>query len=122
MKKLLLLCFIFITFVSIQNTFSQTVNDIPISQIKEKAEYCLIVGTSKILSSDVTIAIDFGQETSMWSNKTLLVKDENGKLMAFNSMIDALNFMSKNGYDFVNAYAITKGNQNVYHFLLHRRT
>jgi hypothetical protein len=33
-------------------------------------------------------------------------------------MIDALNFMSKNGFEFVNAYAITMGNQNVYHYLL----
>jgi len=35
-------------------------------------------------------------------------------------MIDALNFMNDNGYDFESAYALTIGNQNVYHFLLRK--
>ena len=37
-------------------------------------------------------------------------------------MIDALNFMNDNGYDFEGAYALTIGNQNVYHFLLKTHT
>ena len=36
-------------------------------------------------------------------------------------MIDALNFMSKNGYDFVTAYAFAIGNQNVYHYLMRKK-
>ena len=40
--------------------------------------------------------------------------------MKFNSMIDALNFFNTYGYKFVNAYVITIGNQNVYHFLLEK--
>ena len=40
------------------------------------------------------------------------------KQLIFNSMMDALNFMSKNGFEFVDAYAITSSNQNVYHYLL----
>jgi hypothetical protein len=33
-------------------------------------------------------------------------------------MVDALNFMSANGYEFVDSYAITVSNRNVYHYLL----
>ena len=99
---------------------AQTVNDIPIKDID--VEYVQIVGTSKLLSTKLTIQIDFGQRTKFFSTgKETIVKDENGKPTDFNSMIDALNFMSKNGFEFVNAFAITVGNQNVYHYLLKNR-
>jgi len=99
--------------------FTQSVNNIPIKDID--VEYIQIVGTSKLLSNKVTIEIDFGQVDKLFSAKDTQVKDEFGKLLTFNSMIDALNFMSKNGYEFVNAYAITMSNQNVYHFLMKKR-
>ena len=44
--------------------------------------------------------------------------DEEGKKIKFNSMIDALNYMGKFGWDFEQAYAVSMGNTNVYHFLL----
>lgn len=103
----------------IVNVNSQTVNDKKISEID--VEYVQIVGTSVFLSNKVSIEIDFGQINKFFSTKDTQVKDENGRLVVFNSMIDALNFMSKFGYDFVNAYAITTGNQNVYHYLLKKR-
>jgi len=114
MKKIILS--FFALFLSI-TAFSQTVNEIPIKEID--VEYVQIVGTSKLLSTKLTIEIDFGQRTKFFSSgKETIVKDESGEKMIFNSMIDALNFMSKNGFEFVNAYAITIGNQNVYHYLL----
>lgn len=82
-------------------------------------EYAMIVGTAKFLSNKVTIQIDFGQETKYFTAYSeTVVKDENGKTLVFNSMIDALNFMHSNGFEFVNAYAVTINNQNVYHYLL----
>jgi len=114
MKKIILS--FFALFLSI-TAFSQTVNEIPIKEID--VEYVQIVGTSKLLSTKLTIEIDFGQRTKFFSSgKETIVKDESGEKMIFNSMIDALNFMTKNGFEFVNAYAITIGNQNVYHYLL----
>jgi len=99
---------------------SQTVNDIPIRDID--VEYVQIVGTSRILSTKLTIEIDFGQENKLFSSdKDTRVKDANGKNMIFNSMIDALNFMTKNGYEFVQAYALAITNQNVYHYLLRKK-
>lgn len=105
--------------IFITSSYSQTVNDIPINDID--VEYVQIVGTSKFMSNKVTIEIDFGQENKFWSNKQTIIKDESGKPVVFNSMIDALNFMSANGYEFETAYALTVSNANVYHFLLKRR-
>jgi hypothetical protein len=108
-----------VTFFCLSTSFSQTVNDKPMTEID--VEYVQIVGTAKLLSNKIRIQIDFGQEDKFFSSKDTQVKDENGKQMIFNSMIDAMNFMSKNGYDFVEAYAITVANQNVYHYLLKKR-
>ena len=99
---------------------SQTVNDVPLKDID--VEYVEIVGTSRVLSSKLTIEIDFGQENKLFSSdKDTRVKDANGRNMIFNSMIDALNFMTKNGYEFVQAYAVTTSNQNAYHYLLRKK-
>lgn len=96
---------------------AQTVNDIPIKDID--VEYVQIIGTSKSFSNKVSIQIDFGQKTKFFSTgKETVVKDKDGKIMDFNSMIDALNFMAKNGFEFVNAFAIAVSNQNVYHYLM----
>lgn len=46
--------------------------------------------------------------------------EETGKVKNFNSVIDALNYMSEQGWKFVNAYSITHSNQIVYHYLLKR--
>jgi len=121
MKKLIL-SLAFLSFVSISNLFSQsgvTVNDVPIEQID--VEYILIVETAKVFSNKITIEIDFGQKNKYWSAKDTQVKDENGKLVNFNSMIDALNFMSKNGYEFVDAYSVNIGQQNVYHWMMRKK-
>ncbi|HEY5370504.1 MAG TPA: hypothetical protein VIJ75_16085 [Hanamia sp.] len=99
--------------------FGQSVNDIPIKDIN--VEYIQIVGTSKLFSTKVNIAIDFGQEVKAFGGaKQVRIKDADGKNMEFNSMIDALNFMSQNGYSFVQAYAFATGNENVYHYLMRK--
>jgi hypothetical protein len=101
-------------------SYSQTVNDVPISEINE--EYIQIVGTSRFMSNKVNVEIDFGQHSKFFSSgKQTQIKDENGSLMKFNSMIDALNFMNETGYEFVQAYAIAVDSQNVHHYLMRKR-
>ena len=49
------------------------------------------------------------------------IRDENDKAVEFNSMIDALNFMTANGYEFVQAYAFSVASgPNVYHYLMRK--
>lgn len=119
MKKVLTITLFIIT-LGLSNVYSQTVNDIPLKDID--VEYVQIVGTSKLMSTKLTIQIDFGQRTKFFSaGKETILKDEQGKALDFNSMIDALNFMAQNGFEFVNAYTITVSNQNVYHYILKRK-
>ena len=79
--------------------------------------YCQLVGTGKLFSSKVTVQADFGQQTTFWKEVDY-IKDENGKKINFNSMVDAMNFMGTQGWEFVQAYVVTVNSQNVYHWLL----
>jgi hypothetical protein len=67
----------------------------------------------------VTVSVDYGDKTGMFQD-TRVRDEQTGKVEKFNSMVDALNYMSEKGWKFENAYAITTGSQNVYHFLLKR--
>ena len=117
MKKILfIVCALLISVA----TFSQENNE----QQKEGQHithrsfvYCELLGKGKLLSSKVTVDIDFGQQVSFWVPDRRY-KDENGKAVNFNSMVDAMNFMGSLGWEFVQAYVVTEGNQNVYHWLL----
>lgn len=69
--------------------------------------FCEIVEQSKY-NKKVKIIIDFGQEREKSKNKQTIV-DESGNPIQFNSKIDALNYMSTLGWEFVQAYTITRG-------------
>lgn len=71
-----------------------------------------------LFSKKVKVRVDFGQEVSFWKQGDMMLVDENGKNIIFNSMVDAMNFMGKRGWVFEQAYVVTEGNQNVYHWLL----
>jgi hypothetical protein len=86
------------------------------AQEEPKFVYCEIVGTSQLFSTKVTIVIDYGQRMKWFEDNR--AKDASGNKIVFNSMIDALNYMGKDGWEFAQAYAITMGQQNVYHYLM----
>lgn len=86
------------------------------AQETPKFVYAEIVGTSKFLSNKVTVEIDYGQQTSFWESNR--VKNADGTNKNFNSMVDAMNYMGAMGWEFQQAYAVTIGQQNVYHWLL----
>jgi ABC-type phosphate transport system substrate-binding protein len=112
--------FVFTLMLAFAFAEAQTVNDVPIKDID--VDYIQIVGSSSGFSKKVSIEVDFGQESSFFESRTNhAIKDENGKMIKFNSMIDALNFFSQNGFDFVQAYAFSVSNQTVYHYLLRKR-
>ena len=81
--------------------------------------YCSIVGQGKLLSNKVDVSIDYGQKAGIFTDRR--IRDENGNIIVFNSMIDAMNFMGADGWEFMQAYVITQGNVNVYHWLLKKR-
>jgi hypothetical protein len=82
-------------------------------------QYCQIIATPKLLSNKVTIDIDFGEEKSFW--KDTRFKTETGKIRKFNTIIDALNYMGKDGWKFVNAYPVRLGETEIYHFAFRKQ-
>lgn len=81
--------------------------------------YCQIVGTQKFLNPNkVTVEVDYGQKRKWFSMQDSRIRDEEGEIKDFNSMVDALNYLGSRGWEFVQAYAVTLGNSNVYHFLM----
>jgi|TARA_R110000868_G_scaffold84_10_gene900 hypothetical protein len=118
MKKIILSLSILMT--TIFTSFGQaTVNGSPINGLD--VDYVQIVGRSNLMGTKVTVDLEFGQQNKLFSNEDTKILDSDGSTLKLNSMVDALNFMSDNGYDFVAAYAITIGNQNVYHFLMKKK-
>lgn len=98
--------------------YQATVNGVNIEDIE--SPFIRIVGTSKFLSTKIRVNIEFGQEIKYFKNTTT-IKDGLGNPIDFNSMIDAMNYMSYFGYEFLQAYVITVGEQNVYHYLMKRK-
>lgn len=87
--------------------------------------YCEIVATQTgLLKKKVKINVDFGNKKSLF--KELIgdpLKDkETGKTICFNSIIDALNYMSNEGWLFVNAYTINdKDQSSALHYLMRKK-
>lgn len=120
MKKFLLIItaiLISLSFYAQENNPENLINEEPALIEQKQYVYCELLGRAKLLSSKVTVDIDFGQPVSFWAPDRRY-KDENGKAVAFNSMVDAMNFMGTLGWEFVQAYVVTESNQNVYHWLL----
>lgn len=77
-------------------------------------QYCQVIATPRLLSNKVTIDIDFGDEKKFWLDDRL--KNNEGKLKKFNTIIDALNYMGKDGWTFINAYPVRMGDTEIFHF------
>lgn len=124
MKRLLYAAALILMFCI--DSYSQTINNVPLKDIDSK--HIMIVGIGTFMSNSVKVQVDFGQkvEALLFKNKEMAVKDENGSPVIFNSMIDALNFFEKNNYEFVNAYAFTESTgmgkaSNVFHWILRKK-
>ena len=81
--------------------------------------YAELVGTKKPFSQKVIVEIDYGQSSNIFQNDAIV--DENGKAISFNSMVDAMNYMGKFDWEFVQAIIATEGNQLVYHWIMRRQ-
>jgi hypothetical protein len=113
MKNVLVLLVSFFVFGLIA-TYCQT-------NTETKYAYCELVGTSKLMSTKVTVQVDYGEEKGAFQGNAKIKDEATGKVQAFNSMVDALNYMGNDGWEFVQAYTVTSGNINVYHWLLKKK-
>lgn len=84
------------------------------SDTSKVEQYCQVIAKPRLLSNKVTIDIDFGDEKSFWRDTRL--KTEAGKIRKFNTIIDALNYMGREGWVFINAFPVRIGEAETYHF------
>ena len=84
------------------------------SDTSKVEQYCQVIATPKLLSNKVTVDVDFGEEKSYWRDTRL--KTDGGKLRKFNTVIDAINYMGREGWIFINAYPVRIGETEIYHF------
>ena len=104
MKLTLLTVFVFVSLSSLAQDTTRV------------EQYCQVVATARILSNKVTIDIDYGEERSIWKDHR--IRTDEGKLKKFNSVIDALNYLGKDGWRLVNAFPISAGSgPMVYHYV-----
>ena len=70
---------------------------------QQTEEYLGISAVGKLMSTKWKVAVDFGQAFE-WSIKDKdLLRDADGKVVPFNSPIDALNFLNAKGWILVTA-------------------
>lgn len=118
MKKLLLA---FLLLGSTQS-FSQVVVDDTYINDLENIKYVELVGRNKIGFGKIKIIVDYGQQLKLFSSQA--IRSVDGTKVAFNSMIDGLNFMEANGWEYVSNYVIparTETDENEIRYILRRK-
>ncbi len=113
-KLLISLIFLF----AFENSYSQTVNGINISELP--TEYLQFTLTSSLFSSKLNILLDYGQENE-FSNKIKKILDSKGKEFQFNSLVDILNFMNKNTFEFLSKNTIVIENKSYDEYFLKKK-
>ena len=116
MRKTALLLFTLL--VSALMGYAQDVLDIAPAQVNEvegfnpaaKRVYAQLSCEEQLFSTKVKVSIDFGQSTSwLFSMSESRLVDKDGKEIKFNSMIDAMNYLTQFGWRFAQAYVVPKG-------------
>ncbi|MEA5459142.1 hypothetical protein VB796_08845 [Arcicella sp. LKC2W] len=75
-------------------------------------EYAMLIIEPRLMSNKVTISVDYGEKRGIFERD--MIKDENGRIVKFNTAIDAMNWMSSQGWTFVSANAAGSANSSQY--------
>lgn len=118
MRKIVLL---FVLMMGLGSVHAQEEIQVAPAQVSEydgynpasKRVYAQLSCEGQLFSTKVKVSIDFGQSTSwLTSMSESRLVDRNGKEIKFNSMIDALNYLTQFGWRFAQAYVVPKGNRD----------
>ncbi|MES2417442.1 MAG: hypothetical protein V4541_04595 [Bacteroidota bacterium] len=93
---------------------AQTVNGVRLSELK--SDYIEISEVVPVLGSKLWISLEYGQKPD--GNSTTLIKDDNGKNLEFNSLVDGLNKLKGYGYELFQAYSKNRGAQTDYKYYI----
>ncbi|SDC50885.1 hypothetical protein SAMN04488104_100124 [Algoriphagus faecimaris] len=105
MRKILVLVFssLFSVVFSLQ---AQTIDGVALKEIE--STYIQLTGRGRLFSNTVRVEVDFGQDRSRGRVNDSQIIDQNGNVVLFNSMVDALNFFDRLGYEYVDSEHISE--------------
>lgn len=98
---------LFIWAVSVISAFAQTeplyyVNKQPLDSLG--VDYITIHATQQFLSDKVRIELEYGQVNRSLANSETRISDANGDEIVFNSLLEALNLLAAQGFEYVDAF------------------
>ena len=111
MKKLIIIGILLISGLGGSQLFAQRVYELDVldtGAVQEEV-YAQIRIRPRFLSNKVSIRLDYGQERDFFGGDARIRDEESGKVKKFNSAVDALNYMSRQGWQFVFAYTLPIG-------------
>lgn len=97
MKNLRILLFA-ITFLFASNAHSQLIVDGFNLNYKKDLKVIHMIVYYNIFNSEATVRIDYGQKIKWTIGQTSSVINEEGDKIEFNSKIDAINYLERNGW------------------------
>jgi hypothetical protein len=98
---------------------SQTVDNVPLSEIN--VTYIEFTEIGKVFSPKVRIQVDFGQDRSRGRINESQITDSDGRVIEFNSLVDALNFFDQLGYEFLEGNRSHVERVNIDQYLLRKK-
>ena len=80
----------------------------------------MVVTDMGMFKKNIVVSIDYGQKVK--SGDQVIIADKDNKPVNFESNMGALNFLAKNGWEFVTAYLVSVPQAgSVYHYVLKRK-
>lgn len=96
---------------------AQSINGMEIEDID--VNYMRIYGRTNFMGTKMVVRFEFGQRIGFDHNNKN-IRDKNGKIIKFNTMIDAMNFISSYGYRLIQAYMTAQGRTIYYHYIIEK--
>jgi hypothetical protein len=111
-------------FLSIQLSAQVIIDGVNINEL-EDVHIVQLLAKGSLFSNKVSIVVDYGQFKKWNDAKGSKFLDKDGKKKKFNTVIEAINFMENNGWEYKDALVITvdsfSGKQNVYHYYFRKK-
>jgi hypothetical protein len=108
--------FVLILVLLVSSFLYSTEDDFDFKDLPQDIKYCQVVGVSFALDTPPVITINFGQK--FVARK--VIKRE-GKVFSFNNMIDVLNWMYANGWEYQDYFILNTGMGGYWHYYLLKR-
>ena len=82
-------------------------------------QYCQVVAEGILFSNKVSIDIHYGEARNAFKDYRL--KDDAGKIKKFNSLIDGLNYLGRQGWKLVNAFPVSRASGSPEYYYIFKK-